>query len=215
MTTVFLADDHQIVRQGLRALLATVKEFTLVGEAGDGPATLRQVILSQPNVLVMDLMMPGMNGLEVARKLKSAAPRTRIVVLSMHSDEAYVVESLRAGATAYVVKEAGADALLHAIRQAASGKRYFSPPLSEASVNEYVRRAAGTEADPLTTLTPRQREILQLVTDGLTGPEIASRLQIGPRTVETHLSKIRRKLGVRNAKHLISFTLRRQTSENT
>jgi DNA-binding NarL/FixJ family response regulator len=210
MITLFLADDHQIVRQGFRALLATVPDFKLVGEAGDGPTTLRQVTRYQPNVLIMDLMMPGMNGLEVARKLKAAAPRTRIVVLSMHSDEAYVVEALRAGATAYVVKEAGADALLKAIRHAALGRRYFSPPLSEESVQDYIRKAASTDADPFTTLTRRERQILQLTVDGLTGKEISARLRIGPRTVETHLRRVIRKLGVRNAKHLISYALRRK-----
>jgi DNA-binding NarL/FixJ family response regulator len=210
MTTLFLADDHQIVRQGLRALLATVPDFTLVGEAGDGPATLRQVTHLQPNVLVMDLMMPGMNGLEVARKLKTAAPETRIVILSMHSDAAYVVEALRAGATAYVVKEAGANTLLRAIRQAALGKRYFSPPLSEEKVADYLRRAAGTEADPFITLTRRQREVLQLTVAGLTAPEIALRLKIGLRTVESHLGGLLRKLGVRNSKQMISYVLQRQ-----
>lgn len=211
MTTLFLADDHQIVRQGLRALLATVPDFTLVGEAGDGPTTLRQVIHLQPNVLIMDLMMPGMNGLELARKLKPAAPGTRIVVLSMHSDEAYVVEALRAGAMAYVVKEAGADALLQAIRHAALGRRYFSPPLSEDKIADYLRRAAETQADPFTTLTRRQREVLQLTVEGLTAPEVAQRLRIGLRTVESHLSLILRKLGVRNSKQLISFVLQRQS----
>jgi DNA-binding NarL/FixJ family response regulator len=210
MTTIFLADDHQIVRQGLRALLGTVRDFSLIGEAGDGPDTLRQVIQAQPNVLVMDLMMPGMNGLEVARKLKATAPRTRIVVLSMHSDEAYVAEALRAGVTAYVVKEAGAEALLKAIRHAALGRRYFSPPLTEESVNDYLRRAASTEADPLTSLTRRERDVLQLTVAGLTGPEVAERLNIGLRTVESHLSSVLRKTGVRNSKQLISYVLRRQ-----
>jgi two-component system, NarL family, response regulator NreC len=211
MTTLFLADDHQIVRQGLRALLATVGDFRLVGEAGDGPATLRDVIRLRPDVLVMDLMMPGMSGLEVARKLKAAAARTRIVVLSMHSDDAYVVEALRSGATAYVVKEAGAEALLQAIRHAARGERYLSPPLSEARVETYIRRAAGSNADPFTTLTRREREVLQLTVDGLTGPEISRHLDIGLRTVESHLATTMRKLGVRNSKQLIRYALERHS----
>jgi two-component system response regulator NreC len=215
MTTLFLADDHQIVRHGLRALLATVPDFTLVGEAGDGPTTLRKVIDLQPNVLVMDLMMPGMNGLAVARKLKRAAPCTRIVILSMHSDAAYVVEALRAGATAYVVKEAGADALLQAIRLAARGQRYFSPPLSEESIADYLRKASETQADPLTRLTRRQREVLQLTVAGLTAPEIGQRLKIGLRTVESHLSDVMRKVGVRNSKQLISHVLQRKGNRET
>jgi len=215
MTTLFLADDHQIVRQGLRALLATIPDFKLVGEAGDGPTTLREVSRLQPTVLVMDLMMPGMNGLEVARKLKLAAARTRIVVLSMHSDEPYVAEALRAGACAYVVKEAGAEALLQAIRHAVLGRRYLSPPLSEDKITEYMRRTASTEADPLTTLTGRERDVLQLTVAGLTAPEVSERLQIGLRTVETHLGNVLRKMGVRNSKQLISFMLQRQAGENT
>jgi len=215
MTTLFLADDHQIVRQGLRALLATIPDFKLVGEAGDGPTTLREVSYLQPDVLVMDLMMPGMNGLEVARKLKTNAPHTRIVVLSMHSDEPYVAEALRAGACAYVAKEAGAEALLQAIRQAALGRRYFSPPLSEEQITEYMRRTASTEADPLTKLTGRERAVLQLTVAGLTAPEISERLQIGLRTVQTHLGSVLRKVGMRNSKQLISYVLQRQAGEKT
>ena len=207
--TLFLADDHQIVRQGLRALLETEKDFSLVGEAGDGLETLRRVSRLRPNVLVMDLMMPGLNGLDVARELKRKLPDTRIVILSMHSDEAYVTEALRAGATAYVLKEAGSEELLRAIRKAAAGQRYLSPPLSEESIAAYLQKSAGTP-DPYDSLTPREREVLQLTAEGHSGNEISSRLFISRRTVESHRANLMRKLGVRNLKQLIRYALQRR-----
>src|SRR5262245_6229392 len=131
MLTLLLADDHQIVRQGLRAILQAVPDFRLVGEAADGPEAVRLVERLQPDVLVLDLMLPGLNGMEVVRHVTRRLPRTQVVILSMHSNEAYVVEALRAGATGYVLKEAGADELIKAIRQAARGDRYLSPAISE------------------------------------------------------------------------------------
>jgi DNA-binding NarL/FixJ family response regulator len=205
--TVFLADDHAIVREGLKALLAAEPDFALVGESGDGQETLRLVEKTRPQVLVMDLMMPGLNGLEAARQLKRRAPATRIVILSMHSDEAYVVEALRAGATAYVVKEAGSDQLLQAIRQAAIGRQYLSPPLSQEKIRSYLQKSAESPAGPLATLTPREREVLQLTAEGHSSNQISKRLFISPRTVESHRANLMRKLGVRNLKQLIRFAL--------
>jgi DNA-binding NarL/FixJ family response regulator len=207
--SVVLADDHQIVRQGLRAILQTVPDVQLVGEAADGQEALRLVERLRPNVLVLDLMLPGLNGFEVTRRVSRRFPKTCVVILSMHSDAAYVAEALRAGASGYVVKEAGFEELLRAIREGAAGRRYLSPPLSETALGQYARRADGLPPDPYETLTPREREVLQLTAEGLTGVAVARRLHISPRTVETHRANVMRKLGVKNQKELIRYAVRR------
>jgi DNA-binding NarL/FixJ family response regulator len=207
--TLLLADDHQIVRQGLRAILKSVVDLRLVGEAADGLETVRLVDRLQPDVLVLDLMMPGLNGLEVARQVSKRSPRTRIVILSMYSNEAYVVEALRAGATGYVLKESGAEELVKAIREVGAGRRYFSAPISEHALGAYVKKAEESSLDPYDTLTTREREILQLTAEGLSGTEISDRLFISPRTVESHRANLMRKLGVRNQKELIRYAVQR------
>jgi DNA-binding NarL/FixJ family response regulator len=209
--SVLLADDHAIVRQGLRAILQTVPDIRLAGEAADGQEVLRLVERLSPDVLVLDLMLPGLNGFEVARQVRRRVPRTRVVVLSMHADAAYVAEALRAGAVGYVVKDAGIEDLLRAVRAAAAGKRYLSPPLSETALGAFARRAEGeaVPADPYETLTAREREVLQLTAEGHSGAAIAGRLFISPRTVETHRANVMRKLGVRNQKELIRYALQR------
>jgi len=208
-TTIVLADDHQIVRQGLRALLKSVPDLELLGEASDGLETVRLAERRQPDVLVVDLMMPGLNGMDVARQVAKRSPRTRVVVLSMHSNEAYVVEALRAGAKAYVLKEAGAEELVAAIRAAAQGRRYFSPPISEQAIKEYLSRIEETPPDPYETLTARERQVFQLTAEGYSGGAISERLFISPRTVETHRMNLMRKLGVRNQKELIRYAVER------
>jgi two-component system response regulator NreC len=207
---LLLADDHQIVRQGLRAILKSEPDFQLVGEAADGLDTVRQVERLQPDVLVLDLMMPGLSGLEVTRQVAKRCPETRVVILSMHSNVAYVVEALRAGATAYVLKESGAEELVQAIRSVAAGKRYFSAPISEPALGAYVQKAEETALDPYHTLTAREREVLQLTAEGHSGIEISERLFISPRTVESHRANLMRKLGVRNQKELIRYALQRK-----
>jgi DNA-binding NarL/FixJ family response regulator len=203
-TTLFLADDHQIVRQGLGAILRTKPEYELVGEASDGLDTVRQVEKLKPDVLVLDLMMPGLNGIEVARQVHQRVPKTTIVILSMSSDEAYVHEAVRAGARAYVLKEAGFEELMKAIKETLAGRRYFSPPITEASLREYADRVGAADS-PYESLTSREREVLQLTAEGLTGIEISERLFISPRTVETHRANLMRKLGLRNQRELVRF----------
>jgi DNA-binding NarL/FixJ family response regulator len=201
--TLMLADDHQIVRQGLKALLRTEPDLQLVGEASDGLEAVRLTERLQPQVLVLDLMMPGLNGLEVARQVSRRSPRTRVVVLSMHSDEAYVVEALRAGANGYVLKESRAEELVRAIRAVAAGERYFSPPLSESALGLYMQKVESTPVDRFQTLTSREREVLQLTVEGHSSTEIAKRLFISSRTVESHRTNLMRKLAVRNQKELV------------
>ncbi|HBI43763.1 MAG TPA: DNA-binding response regulator [Planctomycetales bacterium] len=206
---LFVAGDHRIVRQGLCALLRTEPDFRVAGEAADGSETLRRVERLRPDVLVMDLMMPGLGGLETARQVVRLSPRTRIVVLSMHSNEAYVVESLRAGAVAYVLKESGADELIRAVREAAAGRRFLSPAISQESLEVYMRKADKPARDPYETLTVREREVFHLTAEGQSGVVVAERLFISPRTVESHRANLMRKLGLRNHKELIRYAAKR------
>jgi two-component system response regulator NreC len=204
-----VADDHRMVRQGLCALLRTEPDFQLVGEAADGVETLRLVERLRPDVVVLDLMMPGVGGLEVARQTARRSPRTRTVVVSIHKDEAYVVEALRAGAVAYVLKDSGAEELFRAIREAAAGRRYISASISESALEAYVRKSRGGSADPFDKLTSREREVFQLTAEGHSGGAIAERLFISPRTVESHRANLMRKLGLGNHKELIHYAARR------
>ena len=209
MKTVLIADDHSIVRQGLRALIDGDKDFQLVGEADNGLEAVRLVENLKPNLLIVDLMMPGLNGLEVARQTKEISPVTRIVVLSMYSDEAYVLEALRKGATGYVLKDAQSTDLLKALHAVAGGHHYLSPPLSERAIEVYARKAGSATLDLFETLTKREREVLQLAAEGLSQNEIAQRLAISPRTSETHRANLMRKLGLQNQTDLVRFAIRR------
>jgi len=209
MTTIVLADDHHLVRQGLRSLLEAEPDFSIVGETGDGLEAAQLVERLRPDVLVLDLMMPGLNGLEVTRQVGQRSPRTHVVILSMHPNEAYVLEALRAGAAAYVLKESTSAELVRAVREAVAGRRYLSPPLSERAIEVYMQKAESAALDPYETLTAREREVLHLAAEGHTNAEIADRLFISRRTVETHRANLMRKLGLRTQTDLISYALRR------
>jgi DNA-binding NarL/FixJ family response regulator len=206
---LLLADDHRIVRQGLHELLKRESDFRLVGEAADGLEAIRLVERLKPDILVLDLMLPNLNGLEVARRTVRESPRTRVVILSMHTSESYVVAALQAGASAYVCKESSSEELVTAIRRVAAGQRYLSAAISESALHAYQQKAKGRTLDPYDTLTAREREVLQLTAEGLTGNEISARLFISPRTVETHRKHITEKLGLRNQKDIIRFAVKR------
>jgi len=207
--TIVLADDHQVVRHGLRVLLEAEPDFKIIGEASDGLEALEILEHSKPDILILDLVMPGMNGLEVARQAGRCSPRTSVIVLSMHTNEAYVVEALRAGARAYVLKSATSDELVRAIREAIAGRRYLSAPLSEHAIEVYTRKAEAAITDPYEMLTDRERVVFQLAAEGHTSAEIAVKLTISPRTAETHRSNLMRKLGLRTQSDLIRYAIRR------
>lgn len=209
MTTIVLADDHHVVRQGLRALLEAEPAFRVIGEAGDGLEAVRQVEHLRPDVLVLDLMMPGLSGLEVTRQVRKRSPRTCVVVLSMHANEAYVLEALRAGAAAYVLKESTSVELVRAIHEAASGRDYLSPPLSQRAIEAYIRKAKEAIQDPYEGLTTREREVLHLAAEGLTNAEIATRLSLSPRTIEDYRANLMHKLSLRTQTDLIRYALQR------
>ena len=208
--SILLADDHRMVRQGFRALLEAEKDFCIVDETGDGLDALRLAEQLKPQVLVLDLMLPGLRGLEVARQIKQRGLRTKVVILSMHANEAYVLEALRNGAAGYVLKDANAAELVRAVREAVAGRRYLSPPLSEPAMEAYLEkaRAAGT-LDVYEALTNREREVLQLAAEGHTSATIAGKLFISPRTVEIHRSNLMHKLGLRSPTDLIRYALQR------
>jgi DNA-binding NarL/FixJ family response regulator len=207
--SILLADDHRIVRQGLQAIFRTEPDFRVIGEAAAGPEVLRMVERLRPDILVLDIMLPGLSGLDVARETTRRSPRTRIVILSMHANEAYVVEALRAGAHAYVLKEEGAQELVTAIREVLAGRSYLSASLSEEAIREYGKRQADSTIEPYKILSQRELEVLQLTAEGHSGVEIAERLFISPRTVESHRANIMRKLGVRNQKDLVRYAVQR------
>jgi DNA-binding NarL/FixJ family response regulator len=209
MTSIVLADDHQVVRQALRLLLAAEPDLQVVGEAGNGLDVTRLVESLKPDVLVVDLMMPGLNGLEVTRQVRDRCPCTRVVVLSMHDNEAYVLEALRNGAMGFILKDASAAEFLDGVRAVASGRRYLSPPLSDRALDAYAQMAAGSVQDPYELLTPREREVLHLEAEGLTASEIAERLTISPRTAETHRENFMRKLGLHSHAELIRYAVKR------
>jgi two-component system, NarL family, response regulator NreC len=211
MTTIVLADDHPIVRQGMRGLLETEPGFVVVGEAGDGREAVESVERLQPDVAILDLMMPELNGLEVARRALRLSPRTRVVILSMYSDEPHVLEALRAGAMAYVLKGTSTETLIFALREAMAGRRYLSPPLSDRAVEVYLAQigTAARPTDRYELLTAREREVLELVARGASYAEIADKLTISPRTAETHRTNLMRKLDLRTSADITLYAVQR------
>lgn len=210
MISIFLADDHQIVRKGIKALLSMEADFKIIGEAGDGIETVKLVEELQPDILILDLMMGGINGLEVTRQLVKKKPKTGIVVLSMHSNEAYVLEALRSGAMAYILKDNTTEDLVHAIREVAAGRRYLSAPLSDRAITAYTQKTdSNYNQDPYEKLTTREREVLQMSVQGYSNTDIANRLFISPRTIETHRSNLMHKLGVRTQAELMQYAVLR------
>jgi two-component system response regulator NreC len=206
---IVLADDHHVVREGLRALLETEPDFSIVGEAADGLATVDLVERLKPDVLVADLMMPSLSGLEVARQVTLRSPTTRVVILSMYANEPYVLEALRNGAAGYVLKDSTGADLVQAVRQVLTGDRYLSPPLSARAIEAYVQKAEAGSLDIYEMLTTREREILHLAAQGCGNADVATRLSISPRTAETHRANMMRKLGLRTQIDLIRYALRR------
>jgi two-component system, NarL family, response regulator NreC len=207
--TVVLADDHRVMLQALRSLLQNQPGVTVVGETSDGLGVLPLVEELRPDVLVVDLMMPGMSGMEVIRQVTQRRLPSRPVVLSMLVDEAHVAEALDRGAHAYVRKDATADDLIRAIGEVMAGRLYVSPPLSLPAIAAYRQRAASAGADPYESLTSRERQVLQLMAEGLRNREIATRLNISPRTAETHRASVMSKLRLRRSADVVRYALRR------
>lgn len=208
MIRVVVADDHAIVRNGIRALLATAGDMMLVAEAGDGRAAIEAVAHHRPDVLLVDLTMPELNGLEVISRARAASPRTRVLVLSMHGAAEYVRPALRMGAHGYVVKGSGLDDLVNAVRIVASGSRFLGP--DAAAVAEADEMDPRRPVDDLEHLTPREREILQLIAEGHTNKAIGERLGLAAKTVDVHRTNLMKKLDLHTAQALTRFAIRRK-----
>ncbi|MDH3943842.1 MAG: response regulator transcription factor [Anaerolineae bacterium] len=207
MIRILLVDDHPVVRQGLRQILESDPAFTVVGEAADGLAALELVAALHPDVVILDLALPSLNGIEVARRIAKDRKTIRTLILSMHNNEAYVLEAFREGILGYVLKESATKDLVLAVKEVAAGRRYLSPPLSERSLQKFADRISSSSLDPYDTLTDREREILHLLADGLGRSQIAHRLKISARTFDTHRTNLMRKLNFDNPADLIKFAL--------
>ncbi len=217
MIATVLVDDHPIVRQGLRTLLEGEDACEIVGEAADGLTAVELIVRLRPDVAVVDVQLPDLNGLEVVRRVRDQAPETRVVVLSMFADEPYVLDALRHGAAAYVLKDSATTDLIDAVHAAVAGRRYLSAPLTERAIDAHARRAdeASRPLDRYELLTAREREVLQLAAQGMSNAEIGVRLAVSPRTVETHRANLLRKLGLQTQTDLVRFVVGRGPMSET
>ena len=201
---VLVADDHQLVRQGLKALLER-EGFKVVGEASNGQEALKLAETLHPEVAVLDLAMPILNGIDTAKEIQRVSSKTKTIVLSMHTESRYILESLRAGAKGFVMKTHAADDLVRAIREAARGGTYLSPEVSEAVVQAYQNKTEG----PPDPLSPRERQVLQLIAEGKTTKEVATALDISVKTAETYRTRIMEKLDIHETASLVRYAVRR------
>jgi two-component system, NarL family, response regulator NreC len=209
-TRVLIADDHPLIRSGLRALLARESDFEVVGEAADGYQALELVEQLKPDVVMLDVSMPRLNGIDVAQKISEKIPSTRVIIVSIHSDEGYVLRALKAGAKGYLLKASPEGDILNAVRAVAAGQAYLSPEISRLLVEEYVRemRFRGVE-DSYDLLSIREKEILQLLASGSTNRQVAELIHVSLATVETHRTNIFQKLGIHSLPELILYAVRK------
>jgi two-component system response regulator NreC len=201
---VMIADDHTILREGLRKLLAEENDIEVVGEAADGQEALNKATALKPDVILLDLAMPGMNGIAAAKRLRTLAPGSKVLILTVHQEEEYVYETLRAGAAGYVLKDAAAPDLIGAIRKTAKGEQYLSPDIARLVVKEEGRTDIKTVSQELTN---REREICKLLAEGHTVPEIATLIGISRKTVDVHKTRLMKKLDIHNRAELVKYAI--------
>jgi two-component system response regulator NreC len=207
---ILLADDHTVVRQGLRKVLEDRPDWEVVAEAGDGREAVRQAEEHKPDVAIIDVAMPLLNGIEATRQICKRSPSTRVLVLSMHSDEAYVHQLLKAGATGYLLKDSADVDLIQAVDAVSKGKSFFSPSISRVMLDDYVRQLADKGiTDRYESLSEREREVFQLIAEGKANKEIAVLLSISPSTVETHRARIMEKLDLHSAAEIVLYAVRK------
>jgi len=213
---VFLADDHAVVRDGLRFLLEAQGDIKVIGDAANGRDAVRQVQQLRPEVVLMDIAMPELNGIEATRQIREACPTTQVVILSMHATSEHIFRALQAGARGYLLKESAGQEVVDAVRAVYAGRRYLSQRIAETVIDDYLRQYPTAEgASPLERLTPREREILQLVAEGKSSAEIAVLLYLSPKTAETYRSRLMRKLGVRDLPSLVKFAIQHGLTPET
>ncbi|MGC9996861.1 MAG: response regulator transcription factor [Terriglobia bacterium] len=210
LVRVLLADDHKLIRAGLVLVVQQQPDLSVIGEADDGRQAVQLVESLKPDVVVMDIGMPNLNGIEAARQITASRPDTAVVILSMHADEGYVLRALKAGARAYLLKDSATTDLVQAIRAVVEGKSFFSPAVSKVLLQDYMRklRRSGAE-DSYDLLSPREREVLQLVAEGQSNKEVANLLNLSTYTVETHRAKIMQKLNLKGVPELILYAVRK------
>jgi DNA-binding NarL/FixJ family response regulator len=207
---VLLADDHKLIRAGLRLVVDQQPDLSVVGEADDGRQAVELAKSLKPNVVVMDIGMPNLNGIEAARQIRAIRPNAAVVMLSMHSDEGYVLRALGAGARAYLLKDSATTDLVQAIHAVVEGKSFFSPAVSKVLLQDYMRKLQRSGAeDSYDLLSPREREVLQLVAEGKSNKEVSSLLNLSVYTVETHRAKIMQKLNLKGVPELILYAVRK------
>ena len=205
---VFIADDHTVVRDGLRLLIETQSDMKVVSEASNGREAARQVLRTNPDVVIMDLAMPELNGVEATRQIRENCPATKVIILSMHSSSEHIFQALKAGAHGYLLKESAGMEVISAIRVVHSGKRYLSEKIGDQMIDEYIHNREIVETgSPLSKLSTREREILQLVVEGKSSADIGRTLFISPKTVETYRSRLMQKLGISDLAGLIKFAI--------
>jgi DNA-binding NarL/FixJ family response regulator len=208
-TRILLADDHALVREGLKLVLESVPDLTVVAEAGDGVEALRQAIKEDIDLAVLDVSMPRRTGLQVARELAQRRPELRVLMLSVHDNEQYFFEALKAGASGYVLKSAANRDLIEACRATMRGESFIYPAAASALISDYLERAADGEEVPEDLLTPRELDVVKLIAEGLTSEEIAEALIISHKTVDRHRANVLEKLGMRNRVELTRYAIRR------
>jgi len=207
---ILVVDDHAIVREGVRMILAKENDLEVVGEAGDGQQALDLTELLRPDVIIMDISMPGMGGIEATQTVRAKHPEVQVLALTMHEDESYVFQLLRAGAAGYVLKRAAAQDLVQAVRAAAKGEAFLYPSVARKVVEDYLRRVeTGEERERYDGLTTREKEILTLIAQGLSNQQIAEKLFISIKTVQTHRAHILEKLGLHDRTELVRYAIRK------
>lgn len=205
---IFLADDHELIRTGIRNLLGSNKDFQIVGESGDGEETIRKVREVKPDVVVIDISMPGMSGIEVTKHLREKFPNVKVLVLTMHENVEYVYQIYKSGAGGYLLKNAGKEEISSAIYAVARGEKFFSPKVSELMISGYMKQAERRDSpSPDSTLTKREEEVLRLIARGLNNQQISGQLFISPRTVDTHRTNIMQKLDIHDVANLVRYAL--------
>jgi DNA-binding NarL/FixJ family response regulator len=205
---ILLADDHTIILDGLCSLLGKNQDFKVVGRASDGMSAVRLAASLSPDIVIMDVSMPGLNGIDAARRILAENPKTKIIALSMHNDGRYISAALKSGAMGYILKESAFEELIAAIRTVMKGQCYLSASIAAVVIKDYIRHLEKTESGVFSVLTPREREVLQALSEGLSTKEIASRLGVSIKTVETYRSQIMEKLDIHSIAELTKYAIR-------
>lgn len=210
MITILLVDDHAVVRDGMRLLLETQPDFSVIGAAGTGREAVQQAQLHCPDIVILDIAMPDLNGIEATHQIRAVCPDAQVIILSMHATGSYIVQALQAGANGYLLKASAGSEVINAVRMVRSGQRYMSQKIIDTVLNAYLNQPELLhERDPLTRLSSREREILQLVVEGRSSADIAQMLSISPNTVDTYRSRLMQKLGINDLPSLVKFAIQR------